>query len=115
MTARIAATLLALTTCVGVTARTYPGKYAWEEFDKRLKSSEKVTPLGPGFAGEAVSLSNGALSFSATDVSLPGNNSLRVEFARSYSVFSRKGYTDLGMMADWVVDVPSISGAFAPD
>ncbi|TCP03422.1 hypothetical protein [Rubrivivax gelatinosus] len=96
-------------------AQTSPDKYVWEEFSKRVQASEKVTPLGPNFAGEAVSLSNGDLSFSATDVSLPGNSNLKVEFSRKYSVFSRKNFSNLGMLADWVVDIPSISAVFAPD
>lgn len=92
-----------------------PTPFIWEEFAQRIKASEKVQPLGPNFAGELVSLSNGGLSFEATDVSLPGNDALKVEFRRTYNVFSRKDYGDLGMLADWTVDVPSISGVFAPN
>lgn len=93
------------------------GQYVWEEFDKRINASEKVAPLGANFAGDQVSLKNGALSFSATDVSLPGSNALKVEFSRTYTVFNRRDYafSGLGMLADWLVDVPSISAVFAPN
>lgn len=107
--------LLSLWGSVAVQAQTDPGLYTWEEFGKRIKASETVSPLGPNFAGDQVSLSNGALSFTAVDVSLPGNNALKVEFSRTYSVFSRKHYRDLGMLADWLVDVPNINAVFAPD
>ena len=107
--------VLCLWGCAAAWGQNAPGPYAWEEFSKRIQSSEKVQPLGPNFAGEQISLSNGGLSFAATDVSLPGNNALKVEFRRTYNVFSRKDYGDLGMLADWLVDLPSISGVFAPN
>lgn len=65
-----------------------PGQYNWEEFSKRIKTSQAVGPLGPDLMGEKVSLSNGALSFSATDVSLPGSDKLPVAFVRAYSIGS---------------------------
>ncbi|PPJ41946.1 MULTISPECIES: hypothetical protein [unclassified Pseudoxanthomonas] len=92
-----------------------PGKYTWEEFSARIKVSQAISPLGPNVAGEQVSLSNGALSFSATDVSLPGNSGLPVAFSRSYSAVNRKDFGNLGMLADWTVDVPSINAAAAPN
>src|SRR5690606_29466668 len=90
---------------------------AWEEYGKRVTASTKVSALGPDLFGDQVSLSNGALSFSVTDVSVPGNNSLPVEFKRTFSVRGRKGsyvYADFPL-ADWEIDLPSISGVFAPD
>lgn len=90
-----------------------PGQYVWEEFGKRIKASESVSALGPNFAGDQISMSNGALSFEETDVNLPGNSGLPVSFGRRYSVFNRKDYSDLGMLGDWEADVPSISGVFA--
>ena len=107
---------LALALGAGIAhAQTTPGQYAWEEFGKRIKASEKVSPLGPNFAGDRVSLSNGGLSFRVVDISIPGNGALPVEFTRTYTVFSRKDYSNFGMLADWMVDLPSISGVFTPD
>ncbi len=91
------------------------GQYTWEEFSKRVKASEKVSPLGPNLAGDQISLSNGALSFTVTDVSLPSSNGLEVAFKRFYSVFNRKDYGDVGALADWQLDAPNISAVFAPD
>lgn len=112
---RILIGLCLLTAATWAHGQSSPGQYTWEEFSKRIKASEAISPLGPEFAGEQVSLSNGALSFSATDVSLPGNDKLAVAFSRSYSVFSRKDYGDLGMLADWTVNVPSVSAVLAPN
>lgn len=46
-------------------------KGAWEEAERRLAKSRKVDVLGANIFGDQVSNSNGALSFSVTDVSLP--------------------------------------------
>lgn len=90
---------------------------AWEEYGKRVAASTQVNALGPDLFGDQVSLSNGALSFSVTDVSLPGNNGLPVEFTRTFSVEGRKGsYVNAEFpLADWEIDLPNISGVFAPD
>ncbi|MCW6028080.1 hypothetical protein K4043_08635 [Stenotrophomonas sp. SRS1] len=42
-----------------------------EEAERRLAKSRKVDVLGANIFGDQVSNSNGALSFSVTDVSLP--------------------------------------------
>lgn len=91
------------------------GRFAWQTVEDRLKSSQSVAGLGPNFAGDAVSLSNGALSFNATDLSLPGNNGLEVAFSRSYSVKNRKDTATDEMLADWEVNLPNISGVFTTD
>ena len=106
----IAAFLLGLTW----TVQAQTGKFPWEDFDKRIKASQTVAPLGPDFAGDQVSLSNGALSFAATDVSLPGNDGLPVAFSRSFDVKNRKQNGSQEMLADWTVEVPQISGARNP-
>lgn len=85
----------------------------WEEYGKLIKSRETVSALGPDLFGDDVSLSNGALSFSATDVSVPGNSKLAVAFSRTYNVSSRKGYVSDAPLADWDLDLPRLSGVFA--
>ncbi len=98
----------------GAVANT-PAQYDWEEAARRIKASEKVAPLGSDMLGDELRLSNGELSFSAVDVSIPGNNSLPVHFKRSYSVFNRKGYGNLGVMGDWIVDIPNVSAVLLGD
>ena len=106
-----AAGLLAI--AYGASAQT--GKYTWQDIGQRLKASQAISPLGPDISGDQVSLSNGALSFSATDLSLPGNGTLSVAFSRSYNVTNRKEYYGQEMLADWSVDLPNISGSFSTD
>ena len=89
------------------------GKAPWEEYGKRLKASEEVSPLGPNLFGDNVSLSNGALSFSVTDVSLPGNSGLAVSLSRTYRVQDWRHRVADGMMQDWDIDVPSLSAVHA--
>ena len=109
--------LCALLGCGLAQAQPQPqGQYVWEEFGKRIGRSQAVAALGPTLMGEQVSLSNGALSFETTDVSLPGNDALPVAFTRRYEVFNRKDHpvTD-GMLADWQVVAPNINAVFAPN
>jgi RHS repeat-associated protein len=95
-----------------------PSKYPWDEYDKRVESAKQAAALKSDLFGDQVNLANGGLSFTATDVSIPGNNTLPVGISRSYSVQNRYGgptsppVTDQ-MMADWDIDAPSISGSFA--
>lgn len=91
------------------TALAQSGKTAWEELGNRLKASQEVSALGPNLFGDQVSLSNGALSFSATDLSIPGNNSLPVAFSRSYRVRDWRYRVTDGMLKDWDVELPNIS------
>lgn len=107
--------VVSLLGCVVVANAQTAGKFAWQDVGRRLKASQAISPLGANFAGEKVSLSNGALSFSAVDVSLPGNDQLPVAFSRSYVVKNRKDYYSEDMLADWSVDVPNISGIFSTD
>lgn len=88
-------------------------KQPWEEYDKLIKTREAVTALGPTLLGDQVNLSNGSLSFSSTDVSVPGNSALPVALTRTLAVSNRKGYRTNDLpFADWDIDVPRISGVF---
>lgn len=89
--------------------------YPWDEYRKRIGSAQEVAKLQSDFLGDQVNLANGALSFSATDVSIPGNNALAVGFTRTYSVQNQADRVADLMLADWDLDVPSISGTFAPN
>ena len=92
------------------------GHYSWEKYGDRIKASQAVSPLGNEAFGDRVSLSNGALSFEATDVAIPGNNALAVAIERQYSVFDRRWRdTSLGMMADWDLNLPNMSAVFGTD
>ncbi len=74
------------------------GKLPWEEYDKLINKRSSLASMGPDLFGDAVDLYTGSLSFSATDVSIPGNSGLAVAVGRSYTVTDRKGY--------WLRDLP---------
>ena len=97
------------------TAAAQQGKAPWEEFENRLKDSQSVSALGPDLFGDNVGLSDGGLSFAATDVDLAGNDKLRVALSRKYVVSNRWDYISDSPLADWELDVPRISGIFAPN
>lgn len=50
----------------------------FEEYAKRIKSATEVSPLTSELFGEQVSPYNGATELCTTDISIPGNDGLRV-------------------------------------
>ena len=90
-------------------------KYPWQEAENHVVRAREIQSLGADVFGEQVSLQDGSLSFSATDIDLPGNHPLAVRFSRSYRLFNREMQPTEEMLGDWVVDVPHIRGVFAPD
>lgn len=91
------------------------GRFAWEEAADRLKASSSIPTLGPDLAGDRVAYSNGGLSFSVVDLSIPGPQDMSIEVQRSYTLINRKELETTEMLADWALDMPKISGEFAPN
>jgi RHS repeat-associated protein len=91
------------------------GQFKWESYEKRIDSAKTVSALGSELFGDSVELQTGALSFTVTDVDLPGNNALPVRFTRSYRVDNSNGVALSRMLADWDVEVPRLSGRFATE
>jgi hypothetical protein len=87
----------------------------WEDYDKFIHKRSGVSAVGPEGFGDSVSLYNGALSFSVTDISVPGNSALPVALTRTMSVSPRPDfYMYDDPLADWDLDVPRISGVYGP-
>ncbi|MDX2298230.1 MAG: hypothetical protein NW204_00740, partial [Xanthomonadaceae bacterium] len=106
--------ILALVLCaISVSAAAQDDALPWEEYGKLIDARKSVATLGPALFGDQASLENGALSFSQTDVSLPGNSALPVAFTRAYTVSNRVGRLNVLPLADWDIDLPNISGVFA--
>jgi hypothetical protein len=89
-----------------------------DEYEKSIKSAEVVGTLGNDMFGDQVNLYTGALTFTATDISLPGNSSLPVALSRKFVVESR-GEADRinlserqGGFWDWDLDIPHLQGTF---
>ncbi len=75
-----------------------------EEAKTRLQLAERVAPLTEDSAfGEQIGQFNGSVSFRYVDVSLPGNDGLKVEFARvSNNEYSPNFW-------GWDIDIPKIT------
>ena len=89
-------------------------KMPWEEYDKQIQARGAITAHGPQLFGDEVELSSGALSFSATDISVPGNNGLPVALTRTLSIIDRDQRLYDMPMGDWDLDIPRLEGVFAP-
>lgn len=55
------------------------------------------------------------MSFSQTDVSIPGNNSLSVQVGREFKVENLRGEHKLPGFSDWQIDIPRVYGDFRDD
>src|SRR5688572_27336309 len=58
----------------------------YEEYHKRVESSQTITALTDNLMGDSVSLYNGATEFSVTDIDIPGNNALPVQLTRRFKI-----------------------------
>jgi hypothetical protein len=58
----------------------------WQEYSKLIETRQAVAAYGPDLLGDEVNLANGALSFSAVDIAIPGNSGLDVSLRRNYAV-----------------------------
>lgn len=87
------------------------------EYAKKIKAASEVAALGDGMFGNQTSESNGNTIFQNTDVSLPGNDALPVQFGRRLLLSTWTGYIneELGGIGNWDADVPYIEGVFSRD
>lgn len=88
-------------------------KMPWEEYDKQIQARGAITAHGPQIFGDEVALYSGGLSFSATDISLPGNHGLPVALTRKTSISDRNDHLNDMPFADWDIDIPKIEGVYA--
>lgn len=87
----------------------------WDEYHKSIQARNAVAAHGPDLFGDQVNLYNGALSFSTTDISVPGNSSLTFGLTRTFSASSKAVNEEQRRpFADWELDVPRIEGVFGP-
>ncbi len=79
-------------------------------FDQGLlvRAGETIQPLGPNLMGDLISDYTGALSFSHTDVSLPGNSALSVAVSRRLVTGTKQTALKLGLFGDWDLELPHL-------
>jgi len=84
------------------------------------KHETGLTSLGPDLFGEEVNTNTGGISFSQTDLSLPGNNALPVNVTRRLIVDGNKSpsfSTDVNLwrgysFGEWELDLPYMTGIY---
>ncbi|WP_407471985.1 hypothetical protein ABFU69_21005 [Xanthomonas campestris pv. campestris] len=108
--ARAGVTIFSLACCPSILHAEIPSWH--EEYGNRLKYAELVEPLKGDIFGESVNLYDGSVSFSATELSLTGNNGLPVSIGRRLDPSNPKNNLAFG---DWELDIPSLSGVFGDD
>ena len=91
-------------------------KQPWEEYSKQIKAAEVVGTLGNDMFGDQVNFYQRTLSFSQTDISVPGNFAIPVALTRTFEVTTH-GENDGPItdrpFSDWDLDIPRISGTYA--
>jgi hypothetical protein len=83
---------------------------AEEEYKKLIRVNEDIQPLGETPFGESVSLYDGRLSFSNTDISLSGTGPV-IQINRTFQVEARGDRDRLkdNAFGDWDMEVPRIT------
>jgi len=87
------------------------------DYLKKIDSARTLSALDQNLFGDNINDYTGAVTFSVTDVELPGNSALRVAIARKFDVNevrSRLGaHRRGGSIHDWDFDIPHLHGSFA--
>ena len=81
-----------------------PSEFELERFNPKLE----LKMLTSNLAGENVSIKDGGISFSVTDVSVPTNTSIQVNITRTYERFAGKNDFSSGAFGDWDLSIPKI-------
>lgn len=86
----------------------------FEEYGRRVKVAQDIAPLGIDMFGDSVNYYNGSLSFSVSDLDIPGNDALPVRVGRTRSAADsdEKLPGTNGAFGDWELDVPYMKGLF---
>lgn len=92
------------------------GLAPWENYAASASSRSHISPLsGDSIFGDSVDFYSGVLSFSVTDIHIPGSGP-PVGVGRKFAAASndRRAINDHAF-ADWDINIPNVSGTFGPD
>ncbi|WP_143014618.1 hypothetical protein [Pseudoxanthomonas sp. CF125] len=85
------------------------GQVQWgQEYDRQLKTRQTVSSFGPGLFGESVNLFDGTVSFSETDINVPGNAGLPMTVSRNFSIGNPKNAALDGLFGNWDMALPYV-------
>ncbi|WP_430392069.1 hypothetical protein [Dyella sp. 20L07] len=103
---RLLAALLAI---CSVPAWAQSAIYPENEYKKLIRVDEEISPLGESPFGESLSLYDGSLSFTQTDISVPGTGP-SIEITRTFKadgdIILRQGNAAFG---DWDIEIPRLT------
>jgi RHS repeat-associated protein len=85
----------------------------WEEYAAQIQTRSTLASHGPDLFGDQVNLYNGALTFSVTDISVPGSGP-PVELRRTFTVGDRAGMPLDLPFGDWDLDLPRLTFVGGP-
>lgn len=104
--------LAALSLLLGSAVRAQNSMSWSEQYARVVSAARTIAPLSDSGFGDNVNLYDGATTFTATDISLPGNSDLPVELTRTWDL--QNDGTSQQTIGDWVIDVPNLNGVFLP-
>ncbi|ACJ30836.1 YD repeat protein [Shewanella piezotolerans WP3] len=83
------------------------------EFDlERLNPNPELEVLSNNLAGENISLVDGSISFSITDIHIPLSSNLAVSVQRNYSRLQGKSQRQASAFGDWELNTPTIESTY---
>ncbi|MDZ4116997.1 MAG: RHS repeat-associated core domain-containing protein [Xanthomonadaceae bacterium] len=83
-----------------------------DEYARYINAAQTVGTLGTDLFGDQTDLYTGVTTFSAVDVSLPGNSGLPVQVGRTRTLAERNIQDEIGLFANWELDIPHLHGVF---
>ncbi len=85
-----------------------PSKYEQE----RMAPRTEMDMLSTNLAGENISLADGGVSFSVTDISIPLNMAVNATITRSYNRLGGTNDKQMASFGDWKLELPRIESTF---
>ncbi len=85
-----------------------PDTFEYTEWHKKIEANQRLTVFGSDLLGDRIDPHLGSLSFSQTDVSIPGNSALEVAINRTRSGGLAYKYNVEVEFGDWELSTPRI-------